>query len=144
MILEFLATTSAGLFAGAALYINLVEHPAAMKMGVPYAASGFPERYHRGAAMQAPTALVGLGAGAGAWISGSGISWLLGAVLLGAVVPFTLFVIGPTTNKHLLGHALDPASPYTKTLLVRWWWLHAARTVLGSAAFVVFVVSLVA
>lgn len=33
MILEMLSTLAAGLFAGAALYINLVEHPARIECG---------------------------------------------------------------------------------------------------------------
>ena len=33
MIAESIALTSAGLFAGAAVYINLVQYPAAMQLG---------------------------------------------------------------------------------------------------------------
>jgi hypothetical protein len=141
VIFEVVATLSVGVFSGAALYINLVEHPAAMKIGVEYAARGFLDRYHRGATMQAPTAVVGLAASIAAWATGSGVAWLAGALLLGAVVPFTLLVIAPTTNRSLLDPSLDPASPRTKILLDRWWWLHGARTVLSIAAFLVFTAS---
>jgi anthrone oxygenase-like protein len=64
--------------------------------------------------------------------------WLLAAsLLLLAVIPFTLVFILPT-NKRLLDPAL-PASPSRAvTLLTRWGRLHAVRSALGTAAFLVF------
>ncbi|MEX2247677.1 MAG: DUF1772 domain-containing protein [Dehalococcoidia bacterium] len=138
-----MAITSAGIFAGAALYINLVEHPAAMHMGTRYAGASFPDRYHRGAAMQAPLALAGLVSGVVAWVTGSGWAWLAGAILLGSVVPVTLLLIGPSTNRHLLDPSLDLDAPRTRALLSRWWWLHGVRTVLSLIAFALFAVALV-
>jgi hypothetical protein len=41
-IAEFVAVLACGLFAGAALYVNLVEHPARMECGVELAATEFP------------------------------------------------------------------------------------------------------
>ena len=60
--------------------------------------------------------------------------WLVGACLLGAVVPFTLIVIFPTNHKLLAGPSDDDAS----RLLKRWNRLHAVRTVLSLASLVVF------
>jgi hypothetical protein len=37
MILELLATLAAGLFSGASIYVNLVEHPARMQCGTAVA-----------------------------------------------------------------------------------------------------------
>jgi hypothetical protein len=65
----------------------------------------------------------------------------LGALLLGAVVPFTLIVILPT-NKELLEPSLDPGSARATALLVRWGRLHAIRSVFSSIALVLFVVRL--
>lgn len=41
MLLEMLSTLSAGLFAGAAHYINVVEHPARMECGTGLAVTEF-------------------------------------------------------------------------------------------------------
>ncbi len=41
MLLETIATLSAGLFAGAAIYINLVEHPARIECGTDLAIKEF-------------------------------------------------------------------------------------------------------
>ena len=58
----------------------------------------------------------------------------LAAVLLGAVVPYTLLVLYPT-NRQLLGPGLDSRSAHAARLLARWNKLHGVRSVLGAAAF---------
>src|SRR5438552_2733011 len=63
------------------------------------------------------------------------------AVLIFAVVPFTLFVI-MSTNKKLLDPAVDRSSDTVHRLLKRWGRLHAVRSVLALAASVVFLASL--
>jgi len=71
-----------------------------------------------------------------------GDAWVaLGAILLGAVVPFTLVAIMPT-NKQLLDPALDPHSERATALLVRWGRLHAVRSVSSGTAFLLFVLRL--
>src|SRR3989442_13080776 len=101
MIFELLATLSAGLFTGAAIYINLVEHPARMQCGVALAVTQFAPSYKRAALMQASLAVVGSGSAAAAWLMGSSLSWLIGGILLSAVIPFTLLVIFPATKRLL-------------------------------------------
>jgi len=59
-ITEFVAALACGLFAGAALYVNLVEHPARMECGVELAATEFPPSYRRGTIMQVTLAALGL------------------------------------------------------------------------------------
>ena len=75
-----LATVAAGLFAGAALYVTLVEHPARTGCGPMLAVAQFRKSYPRGAALQAPLAIVGCLAAAGAWLAGGGARWLLAGV----------------------------------------------------------------
>jgi uncharacterized membrane protein len=137
MILELLATFSSGLFTGASIYINLVEHPARMSCGSTLAVTEFAPSYKRAAIMQALLAIVGFLCAVTVWLFGSPWPWLVGGVLLGTVVPFTFLAIFPT-NKQLLNPALDKDSALATQLLIRWGYLHAVRSVLSLASFVIF------
>jgi hypothetical protein len=139
--LTFLATLTAALFAGAALYINLAEHPARMGLETRMAALQWAPSYRRATRLQAPLALMSLACGIAGWLLGAGIGWLIGALLVGAVVPFTFVVVMPTNNK-LLAPGRDLSSPETRALLVRWGWLHAVRTILSLAGTTVYLWSL--
>jgi Domain of unknown function (DUF1772) len=132
-IFQTLAVLCAALFSGAALYISVVEHPARMQLETRIAAMQWAPSYKRATWMQAPMALVSFLGGAAAWLMGAGPAWLVAALLIGAVVPFTLIVIMPT-NHALLTPARDPAAAETRTLLERWGRLHAVRSVLGLLA----------
>ena len=135
------AAICAGLFAGAASYINAVEHPARMSCGNDVALREFAPSYRRATVMQASLAVIGCLAGLwSAWVLGD--AWVgFGALLLGAVVPFTLVVILPT-NKQLLEPSLDPSDTRTTKLLIRWGRLHAVRSVLSNIAFVIYLLRL--
>ncbi len=137
-LLEILATLAAGLFTGAALYVTAVEHPARMSCGSVLAITEFRPSYERGSVMQASLALIGALAAMVRWGLGGQLGWLLGGLLLGAVVPFTLIMILPTTEL-LLDRSLDPNSPDSVALLRRWGRLHAVRTAVSLVAFVAFV-----
>jgi hypothetical protein len=93
--------------------------------------------------MQAFLALLGSVAGLVAgWQRRDG-ALLVAALLIGAVVPFTLIVIKPT-NTRLLDSGLDSRGPEVAGLLNRWGRLHAVRSALSSAAFVIFLARLAA
>jgi hypothetical protein len=132
-ILTWVAAGAAALFAGGALYVSLVEHPARILTGPPMAVAQFRTSYPRGAWLQGGLAALGTLAAVGAWLAGARIAWLVAGALLGLVVPYTLVVILPT-NKRLMDRALAPDSPEARALLRRWTALHAVRTVLGLAA----------
>jgi hypothetical protein len=136
-IAEFVAVLSCSLFTGAAVYINLVEHPARMECGVEIAATEFAPSYRRATIMQASSAALGLLSSIGAWLAGATFWWLVAGALLGAVIPFTLTVILPT-HKQLLSPALDRRSAKTERLLARWGMLRAVRSALSGAALLLF------
>lgn len=138
MLLEMLSILSAGLFAGAAIYINLVEHPARMECGTGLAVTEFAPSYRRAAILQGTLGAIGFLSAAAAWLLGSSVWWLIGGIILGAVIPFTLIVIFPT-NKQLLDSSLDKNSKLASKLLIRWGWLHAVRSVLGLISFLIFI-----
>jgi Domain of unknown function (DUF1772) len=137
-ILEFIATMAAAIFAGAALYVNAVEHPARMMLDTKSAALQWAPSYRRATWMQAPLALASLAAGLASWWLGGGVIWAIAALLIGAVVPFTFLGIMPTNNQ-LLAPGRDLASPQTRELLGKWAKLHAVRTVLSLLATVVYI-----
>jgi hypothetical protein len=135
---QAVAILAAGLFAGAAIYIGVAEHPARMECGTTLAATVFGPSYRRAAAMQATLAMVGSVAGIIAWRANAGAEWLTGSLVLFFVVPFTFAAIMPT-NKRLLDPGLDRASVEAQLLLVRWGRLHAGRGLAGAVSFVIFV-----
>jgi Domain of unknown function (DUF1772) len=125
-IAEFVAVLSSCLFTGAAVYVSLVEHPARMQCGVEIAATEFPPSYRRGTVMQVTSATLGLLSSISAWLSGATFWWLVGGIVLGCVIPFTLIVILPT-NKRLLSPTLDKRSVEAERLLARWGRLHSVE-----------------
>ena len=138
MVLLLVSIVAAGLFAGAAVYITAVEHPARVACGPELAVREFAPSYKRGTIMQASLAVVGCLAGlAAGWLREDPVI-AVAALLLGAVVPFTLVVIFPT-NKRLLDPALDLRSDNARQLLARWGRLHAVRSVLSTSAFILLV-----
>jgi hypothetical protein len=134
MIWVTLAILCTGLFAGAAIYINLVEHPARLECGTVAAIRQFAPSYRRASVMQASLAMVGAASAVAAWVLGAPLAFLGAGAVLGMVVPFTLLVIFPT-NARLLDPRLDAASKEAEDLLARWNRLHAVRSALGLVAF---------
>jgi hypothetical protein len=141
MLPEILATAACGLFAGAALYINLVEQPARMSCGITLAVTEWRPSYKRGTVMQASLAIVGSVSAFSAWWIGKDAMWLIGGLFLFAVVPFTFVAIMPT-NEKLESNKLNVPSTEAERLLRRWNGLHAVRSALGLVAFIILLYAL--
>lgn len=135
---QVIATLSTTLFTGASIYINFVEHPARMACDTKTAATVWAPSYKRATVMQASLAISGFLSGLAVWLLGGGVMWLVGAVFIGLVVPFTFIAIMPT-NHQLLTPGRDLASSETRALLVKWGNLHAVRSVLSFVASLVYV-----
>ena len=139
---ELIATLSSGLFTGASIYINLVEHPARMQTGIRPALAEFAPSYHRATVTQVSLAVAGFLSALIAWRFRSDVRWLIGGGLLVSVVPFTALVILPT-NKRLLDPATANDLDLAEKLLTRWGRLHAVRSVLSLASMLMFLLLLV-
>ena len=63
--------------------------------------------------------------------------WLLGAIVLLANWPYTIFVIMPT-NRRLMHTPPEAASAETRRMLEQWGTLHAGRSALGLVATLIF------
>ena len=138
-VLHFICVLSSALFSGAAIYISLVEHSARMSCGVEVAAAEFAPSYRRAVPVQVSLALIATIAGVASWWFSGNVCWLIGALLIFAVIPFTLLVIAPT-NKQLLAPGLDRKSPATMQVLERWGRLHGVRSVVSLLASCLFLV----
>ena len=136
--LEMIAAFTAVLFAGAALYVIVAEHPARMALETKFAAMQWAPSYKRATLLQAPLALVSLLTGCAAWLLGANVWWLVAALVVGAVVPFTFLVVMPTNHK-LLAPDRDLSSVETRELLQKWAKLHAVRTALSLVASVMYI-----
>lgn len=141
MWLLIIATLATGLFAGAAIYVNVVEHPARVSCGTDVAIQEFVPSYRRASVMQASLAIVGTVCGMIAGWQRQDTLLIVAALVIGAVVPFTLAVIAPT-NKQLLAPSLDRRGPLAAALLKRWGALHGVRSVLSLIAFAMFLLRL--
>ena len=135
--LEFVVTFTAILFAGAALYINVAEHPARMGLETKLAALQWAPSYKRATLLQAPLALMSFAGGTTAWLLGANVWWFVAALFIGAVVPFTFIVVMPTNHK-LLEPDRDLTSVETRKLLEKWGNLHAVRTALSLVASILY------
>jgi hypothetical protein len=138
MLTGIFALTVAALFTGAAFYINFSEQPARLGLDDRALLEEWKPSYKAGFAMQATLALVGFVFGFLEWLVSGELAWLLGALLLVANWPFTLYAIMPT-NKILIATPLEMAGPQSRALIERWGQLHAVRTALGAAATMVFI-----
>ena len=136
-VLQIITILSCGLFTGAAIYINLVEHPARMECGTEVAATVFAPSYKRAAVMQISLAVISFIGSALTYLESANILWLIGGFIIISVIPFTLIAI-MSTNKKLLSPSLDAAAESTRELLSRWGKLHAVRSVLGVLALLIF------
>jgi hypothetical protein len=137
MMSGLLALVAAAIFTGAALYVTVVEQPARLLLDDRALLTEWKPAYKRGAAMQAPLALLGGLLGLMAWWQTSHSGFLIGAIAILAPWPWTLIGIKPT-NDALQATAPDRAGPPTRALVVKWGTLHAVRTALGALATVCF------
>jgi hypothetical protein len=137
MLAGQVALIISAVFAGAALYVNIVEQPARLSLDDRSMLREWKPSYKRGYAMQAPLAILGFLLGLLAWWQTGLWTWLAGAIIMIANWPYTLLVIMPTNNRLM---EMDAAGADTdaRRLIEKWAQQHAVRTGLGFAAVLSF------
>jgi len=133
VLVGHLALVAAAVFTGAATHINVSEQPARFGLDDRALLTQWQPSYNRGLSMQAPLAIVGFLLGLTAWWLTGNRRWVLGAILIVANWPYTLFGIMPT-NKRL--QAMRPetsgvsfSAPSLRSLGGRRWTRHSWLTV---------------
>jgi hypothetical protein len=137
MLAGQLALTIAAIFTGAAIYINVAEQPARLQLDDRSLLAEWKPAYKRGYIMQASLAIVGGLFELVAFLGTLDWRWLLGAVVLLANWPYTMFIIMPT-NRQLMDTPPEAATAETRRMLERWGALHAGRSALGLVATLIF------
>ncbi|WP_284179079.1 DUF1772 domain-containing protein [Rhabdaerophilum sp. SD176] len=133
MIAGQIALVLAAAFAGAAFYINVAEQPARLGLDDKSLLMEWKPSYAGGFAMQGTLAVMSAIMGfAAAWLT-KDWRWLIGAALILANWPYTLFGMMPTNNK-LKAIAENDAGPVARKMIESWGRLHAIRTALGISA----------
>lgn len=137
MFIGHLAIAFAAAFAGAAFYINFAEQPARLLLDDRSLLKQWKPSYAAGFTMQATLAVVSGALGlVAAWMT-LDWRWGLGAVLMLANWPYTLFVIMPTNNRLKAIPEAD-ADANSRAMIQHWAKLHAVRTALGIAGTTAF------
>lgn len=136
-LIQNLALVTAALFAGAAIYVNVAEQPARLALDDRALLAEWKPSYLYGKLMQASLALIPTVLGLlAAWLTGKW-AWAVGAALILAPWPWTLFVIMPV-NKVLEATPPAGADAATRRLIGKWGVLRAMRSALGVAATLVY------
>jgi hypothetical protein len=145
MALEAAAVVASGLFAGVAVYVALIARASwlrAVRSNTSVALGDFRFVFPRVMALQSLFVGVGTACSIGWWASSGMIGVLVGGCLLGAVAPFTVLFVTPVYRR-LLDPGTEGRPREAERQLLRWAWLHLARTVLGLGAFGILVTCLV-
>ena len=137
MIVGQLALIAAAAFAGAAIYVNVAEQPARLVLDDRAMLAQWKRSYDNASVMQAGLALVACALGVIAFFLSHDWRWLLGALLILAPWPWTIFVIMPV-NRRLKATAPDAAQRATRASVEHWGRLHAGRSAFGIAATLVY------
>ena len=133
MFAGILALTVAALFTGAAIYVNVAEQPARLQLDPKSLLTEWQPSYARGAVMQASLAVLSCALGLLAFILTYNWHWLVGAALIVAPWPYTMFIIMPT-NRVLKATPPAQATEQTRGLVMQWGRLHWGRSALGLLA----------
>lgn len=132
-----LALAFAAAFAGAALYVNLVEQPARLGLGDEALVAEWGPSDQRGVALLAGLALASALCALGAYFESRDLRWLIGALVVMMSWPYVFFAMVPTNNR-ILALGAGESGP-ARDLVRLWGQLEYGQTAIGLVASAVFV-----
>ena len=138
MLIGQLALIAAALFAGAALFVSIAEHPARIAAGDEAGLAQWKPSYARAKYLQSGLALISGALAFYLWWRSLNQLWLIGSLLLLASWPWTLIVM-MKVNRPL---AAGEAGKDSRALMARWGRLHAVRTLLGLSSVLAMLAAL--
>lgn len=138
MIIGSLALATAGAFAGASLYVNVVEQPARMALGDDALIKEWEPSDRRGFTLLASLAAAAALFGFIAYRELNDVRWLLGALIAIASWPYTYLAIVPLNNRILALIGAEAAHEARKVIAL-WGQLEIGQTALGVLATLVYV-----
>lgn len=138
MLIGEIALATAAMFTGVVGYINIAEHPARLHLDDESLMQQFQPSARRGLILHATLAALSGALGIAAFFVSFNFRWLLGAALILANWPFTIFIVKPTDDQ-LMATAPQNAHTEVRSLVEQWGRLHALRTALGLAATVAYI-----
>jgi hypothetical protein len=139
MLAGSLALLVAALFTGAALYVNLVEQPARLRLDDASLLAQWKLSYGRGVIMQASLSLIGFALSIVAGHQGSWL-WFFGGIVLLANWPYTFLRVAPV-NRKIKAFVPGSTEGQLHALVAQWGHLHAVRTALGTLACLIFLLA---
>lgn len=137
MLAGLIALVLGAAFCGAALYIQVAEHPARMLLDDRNALAQWAPSYNRAFNLQGGLAVASGLAGFAASFLMSDWAWAVGAMLMLANWPYTVWGILPLNNR-LKAIAPDSAGQESRSMLDRWVRLHAVRSGLSGLAVLAY------
>jgi Domain of unknown function (DUF1772) len=135
MIFGLFALMCAAAFSGAAIYVNAVEHPARAALDDANLLAQWKPTVRSGFLMLAPLAAAAGFCGFVAFFFDWDWKWILGAAVILANWPLTLYLIAPTEETL---KDIESTHPDIRPLITRWAWAHGGRSALGVIATLLF------
>lgn len=137
--LKFISTLTSGIFAGGALYINVVESPARLTHDAETAVKIWKPSFIRARFYMSKCTFVSGLSSIGAWyLSGKGcpMKWLLAGGMMLTIAPYTIFFMIPTNDQLLeTEKCIEKGNAHIEEKLVLWNCRHVVRTAISFGAF---------
>lgn len=141
--LKATSTISIGMFAGGAIYINVVEHPARMTlMDTKTCHKQWKESFDRARVFQGRLALLGAVSSVGVYFCkpSSGLTFLLGGCTMALIFPYTIFILKPASIDPIYADydklVARDSEEFVRNTIEKWNKYHAVRSVLSLTVLV--------